>query len=50
MEDRCYIVNCNGEILGEGDTREYAEMKMNLMFTKEEIEKQEIEVICGMEE
>ena len=50
MDNRYYIVNYKGEVLGEGDTREYTEMKMNLMFTEQEIKEQEIEVICEAEE
>ena len=44
---RYYIVNYKGEVLGEDDTRERAEQKMVLMFTQEEIEQDEIEVIEG---
>lgn len=44
---RYYIVNCKGEVLGENDTRERAEQEMVLMFTQEEIEQDEIEVIEG---
>ena len=44
---RYYIVNYKGEVLGEDDTREGAEQRMILMFTQEEIEQEEIEVIEG---
>ena len=42
---RYYIVNVKGEVLGEDDTKERAEQRMVLMFTQEEIEENEIEVI-----
>lgn len=45
MDERFYIVNAKGETLGEADTKEEAEMLMNLRFTQKEIEEQEIEVI-----
>lgn len=44
---RYYIVNCKGEVLGEASNREEAESKMRAMFTLEEIERDEIEVIEG---
>ena len=44
---RYYIVNYKGEVLGEDDTREGAKQRMMLMFTQEEIEQEEIEVIEG---
>lgn len=42
---RYYIVNYKGEILGEADTKEQAESLMNLRFSANEIEDDEIEVI-----
>lgn len=44
---RFYIINNNGETLGESDTREQAETLMNLRFTEAQIEEDEIEVIAG---
>lgn len=40
-------MNAKGTVLGEADTEAQAKQKMELMFTAEEIEKDEIEVIEG---
>lgn len=44
---RYYIVNNQGEVLGEDETFEKAEMKMHLRFSQSEIDEQEIEVVEG---
>lgn len=40
-----YIVNYKGETLGEDSTLEGAEQKMRSMFTEEEIEENEVEIV-----
>lgn len=44
---RYYIVDNYGHTLGEADTYEGAEMRMNLMFSEGEINENEIEIIGG---